>query len=219
MRILILAMVAIGIVGCSSQPTTTNNQQASNKVADIATPDQVLSRIDNLKERPTWLKESEPFKIDNGMVYVLGKATIGGDDRIEAAYRIAENNAKIALSSAIEQRLDSVFQNAEEGTGFDKVQSRYIGSEATKLATSSIQLDKRYWEKYSSVSNSGERILRYDVFSYVKMPEADFKRAIIAAANKRQGKAGLSPEFKEKVEAQWDRIVNTTNNEQVKEAQ
>ena len=47
--------------GCS---TTTVKDQTGQDIQ----PDVVISRIDQMSSRPDWLKESEVFKIQNGMV-------------------------------------------------------------------------------------------------------------------------------------------------------
>lgn len=195
MTTLVAALVA---TGCSSSPPKHNIEQ----------DEKVLSRIDDLSSRPGWVKESEPFIIKDGIVTSLGQTTIPADNRVEAAYRIAENSAKAAISNNIEQRLSFVFQNAEEGTGMDATQARYIGAEASELTTSEIKIGKRYWEKVSTVTGSGEPRVVYKVFASVTMSEADLKRAILDAARKRQGKGGLSADFSAQVSKHWDKFVN-----------
>lgn len=197
---ILLSAVFMGLAACSSVPTPRPNTPE-------AEPDRVLSRIDDLKERPSWLKESEPFRIDAGEVSSLGATIIPADNRVEAAYRIAENNAKGAIAGAIEQKLEFIFQNAEEGTSMDANQARFIGAEASKLVTSSIRPSKRYWEKVASTTDSGQRLTNYKVFATVSMPETDFKRAIMDAVRKAQGKGGLSADFAKKVDAHWDQFV------------
>lgn len=192
------------LLGCSSAfklPSSEND------------PDRVIARIDDLSSRPSWLKESEPFKIKDGMVISLGQSTIAGGDRVEAAYRIAENNAKGAISSAIEARLEAIFQNAEEGTSMDATQARYIGAEASKVTSSSLRLGNRYWEKVATTQDDGQRVIRYKVFATVTMPESEFKQAILDAARKRQGKGGLSADFAKKVSDHWDQFVGATKSE------
>ncbi|MGZ3709244.1 MAG: hypothetical protein ACXWPM_10930, partial [Bdellovibrionota bacterium] len=41
----------------------------------------------------------------------------------------------------------------------------------------------------------------------VEMPESDFKRAILDAVRRAQGKAGISADFAEKVNQQWERLT------------
>lgn len=169
--------------------------------------DVVVSRSDDLSSRPSWAKEAESFKIEDGTVYSLGTTTISADSRIEAGYRIAENNAKGAIASAIEQRLNYIFQNAEEGTELDARQTRFIGAEFTKLTTSSIRPGGRYWEKVATTDANGQKKLIYRVYARVSMPEEDFKKAIFDAIRRAQGKVGLSQDFAQKVDQHWNEFV------------
>jgi hypothetical protein len=187
--------------------TACSSEQKSELKTSETEPDKVIARIDDLKERPSWVKESEPFRIEGAHIISLGQTIIPGDNRVEAAYRIAENNGKAAIASAIESRLDTVFQNAEEGTDMS-TQARYIGAEATKLTTNSLRLDKRYWEKIATTDDSGQRKTIYKVFATVKMPESDFKKAVLDAIRKQQGKGGLSEDFSKKVNDHWDKFVS-----------
>ena len=162
-----------------------------------------------MSSRPDWLKESEVFKIQNGMVYSLGSTSmpVSGGVNENALFRIAENNAKAGLSSAIESKLSFVFQNAEEGTGIDTTQAKFIGAEASNLMASSLRTEKRYWERYQTHLDSGEKKVMIKVFSLVQMPEVDFKKAIIESINKRNGKGGLSAKFSDQVDKEWDKFV------------
>ena len=126
--------------------------------------------------------------------------------------RVAENNAKLGIASAIEQKLEFIFQNAEEGAVMGADQARFIGAEASSLVTSSIRTDKRYWEKVASTQDSGERVTRFKVYSMVSMPESDFKKAIITATRKAEGKVGLSKGFSERVDKHWDQFTSNLPN-------
>lgn len=194
-RVTSAAIAAFILAGCSSTPKSTTPE---------AMPDKILSRINDMSSRPDWLHEDRPFEIRDGVVTSLGQTTIPGGDRVEAAYNITDNNAKGAICSAIESRLEVIFQNAEEGTSIDSTQARRIGADACKITTSSIRPGTRYWEKIAMSTDSGERVTRYKVFSTVTMPEADFKRAVMDAIRKQQGKGGLSKDFAKKVDEHWD---------------
>lgn len=203
MRKIIGPLLIMGLIaGCSSAPKSAPELQS----------DKVVSRIDDLSSRPEWLKESEPFRIVDGKVLSMGSTTLPGDQRVEAAFRVAENNAKAGIATAIEQKLEFIFQNAEEGAEMGADQARYIGAEAASLVTSSIRSDKRYWEKIATTQDSGERVTRYKVFTVVSMPEADFKKAILNATRKAEGKKGLSKNFAEKVDKHWDQFTSQLPN-------
>jgi hypothetical protein len=195
--------------GCSSN----QNVQTPNFPTDSELEEKVISRIDDLGSRPSWFKESEVFKVADGNVISLGAAIIPGDHRVDAAIRIAQNNAKSGICSAIEQRLDYVFQNAQEGTAVDTNQARFIGAEACKMTTSSIRNGKTYWEKVASRRDTGERFSQYKVFATVQMTESDLKLAILEAINKRSGKGGLTKDFAKKVEQHWEQFTIKENTE------
>jgi hypothetical protein len=195
-KIVLLFLILSGCGSAVKKPTKSEIE-----------PDRVISRIDELSSRPEWVKESEPFRIEKGQVISTGMTTISGSDRVEAAYRIAQNNAKAAIAGAIEQKLEFILQNAEEGTSINSNQVRYIGAEASNLVTSSIRPGKNYWEKIATSQDSGDRVTQYKVFSTVVMPEEDFKRAIFDAIKKAQGKGGISKDFAKKVDQQWDKFV------------
>lgn len=201
MKILVVALSGLIFTACSSNSSKYDGSGDPE-------PDKVLARIDNLKERPSWLKESEIFQVEKGSVAILGKQTIGGDQNIEQAFRSAELNAKGEIAKAIEQKVQVVFQNAEEGNEYSANQARFMGIIATDvMKTSSVRTAKRYWEKYRTSLDSGERVTKIDAFILVQMSEADFKKAIFEAIKKREGKGGISLDFSKKVDQQWDNIM------------
>ena len=145
----------------------------------------------------------------DGNVYFTGLQSVPVDSNAEQAYRSAELNAKAGIAKAIEQKLQVVFQNAEEGYAVDANQARFMGIEATDMIrTSSIRPFKRYWEKIRTTNNDGQRITKLVVFVVVSMPEIDFKKAILDAARRREGKGGISADFAKKVDQQWDNIIS-----------
>lgn len=200
LKVFFPALVALCVVaGCASLP---------EKHGMISPEEKVLSRIDNLSARPDWLIETQPFRIVNGEVVSLGAATVPGDSRVEAAYRISANNAKANVAGAIEQRLSFVFQNAEEGVKMDATQARYIGAEASALTSSSMRTSKQYWEKIFAVDEHGVGNTFYRVYSVVSMPESEFKRAIGDAIRKQSGTGKLSKDFASKVNDHWNKFVD-----------
>lgn len=202
-NITMTAALAALLSSCSS----TQKQEETEK-APVARPDHVIERIDNLSSRPSWISESEPFRIQGGNVVSIGLTEIPGDHRVSAAYRIAQNNAKAGIATAIEQKLEFIFQNSEEGSSFDTTQARFIGAESSKLLTNHIRPGKNYWEKVASWDEFGNQSIKYKVFSSVTMPEAEFKRAIKAAIKKAEGGQKLSQTFSTMVDKHWDQFTN-----------
>lgn len=129
-----------------------------------------------------------------------------GENRVEAEYRTAENN-KAGVASAIEVRLEVIFQNAEGGTAIDSTQVRYIGAEASKLPTSSMKIHQRFREEIATTRDDGQRVTQYRVFTQLSMPESDFKLDLINAAQAREGGHGVSAEFAKKVDEHWNAFI------------
>ena len=198
----VIALTLI-LSACASEQKVAEDQ----KILDQ--PDVVISRIDGMSERPSWVRESELMTAKDGNVYFTGLQSVPVDSNAEQAYRSAELNAKAGIAKAIEQKLQVVFQNAEEGYAVDANQARFMGIEATDMIrTSSIRPFKRYWEKIRTTNNDGQRITKLVVFVVVSMPEIDFKKAILDAARRREGKGGISADFAKKVDQQWDNIIS-----------
>jgi hypothetical protein len=196
----IIAILAASLVGCSSAPKSGIENAGSEFV---------IGRIDELSSRPSWVNESEPFKIENGKVTSLGMTTVNADDaNMAAVYRISDSNAKSAISHAIEQRLDYVFQQGDEGVTLGANQVHFIATEGSKLTSNSLRATKHFWEKLRIVQENGQPVIRYRVFSLVEMPEPDFKSAIIDAIKRSQGKISVSAEFTKKLDHQWQKFVD-----------
>ena len=197
-KISLAALSFVSFLGCSSLP---------EKHGLIQPEEKVISRVDDLSSRPDWAKESQPFKIKDGVVSNLGVTTVPGDSRVEAAYRIAANNAKGGIAGAIEQRLSFVFQNAEEGLGFDTTQARFIGAEASQLTATDIKVSNQYWEKVFAVDEHGVGKSFYRVYALVTIPESELKRAMSDAIRKQSGQGKLSKDFARKVNDHWEKFV------------
>lgn len=195
-----LLLGVFGLWGCAESPVRSQPE---------LDPDRVIARSDDLDSRPAWLDETSPFRVEGQRVISLGETEIPVDHRLDAAYRIAENNATAAVAGAIERRVAFIFQNAEEGTALDANRVRFIGGEASRLVASSIQPGRRYWEKVAYSGSYGRRLVKYRVFASVEMPEADFRRAIVEALRRNAGRAGLSAEFAEKVNEHWNRLADS----------
>jgi hypothetical protein len=184
MKKLVIMAVPFLVAACSSAPKTEMEKSVANNIGE----ERVISRIDGMSSRPDWLKESETFRVEGGKVLSLGQTTIPASDNLAAAYRIAESNSKAGISHAISQRLDYVFQDAQEGTALDSTQSRYIGATASQLTTSAMKTSKRYWEKVAIVQEGGQVAVQYRVFVLADMDESQFKTAVLDAVRKAQGK-------------------------------
>ena len=168
--------------------------------------DKVIQRSDYLSSRPSWAKESTPLTKKGSDLYFLGQARIPAEKaNISMGYRIAENNAKNSIASAINQNLTYMFQNAEEGTSYDANQVQFVSTESAKAVMSKAITSDRYWEKVlSTVSADEDKEMFYSIYARVKISEADLKKAIDRTLNKNKG---ISEDLKKKAAQQWDLMI------------
>lgn len=177
-------------------------------------PDETLSTASD-KLQPAWADDTKAFWVKDGTVNSLGIAQIRGDERPEAALRIAENNAKANIARAIETRMEYIFQAAEENATYEATAAKFIGSEVSSLTANSIHLENRWWKRFAQSQEDGSRNIFYKAYALVNMPESEFKKAVFNAINKGVKKHKLSESFQKQVDRQWDRFVegDQTNKE------
>ncbi|MGK5085463.1 hypothetical protein WDW37_19420 [Bdellovibrionota bacterium FG-1] len=165
-----------------------------------------MSRSNNLSERPKWVDETRAFFVETSSAYFVGGSTIPADHRLEAGYRIAEADAKSRVCQTISNKMEAIFQHAEEGTSFGSDRTRYSFLESCqRLTLRGLEPGKRFYEKYVTSLDSGERVSRYRIFVTGSMPERQLRELCIKVADS----AGISQDFQKKVDEQWDRIVGT----------
>jgi hypothetical protein len=199
--IVVIGFMSIVFQGCSSAPSVRGYEK-----------DETLSTL-NGKDQPDWADESTPFVIRSGKVYSVGVTTLRGEDRPEAGFRIAENNARANFAKTIENRLEFVFQNSEENAGMDSTQARYIGSEVSSITSHSMRTEGHWYKRYAQSQDDGSRRIYYKVYSLVTMPEEDLKKAVNDAISGKVAEHKLSQNFQQKVDAQWDRFVEGKKSE------
>lgn len=210
MKKIIASSLLVGLMlntACSSSPKMANGLPFQK--------DETLSTAGD-KPAPDWVEQGElqPFVIKSGKVYSVGITTLRGDERPEAGVRIAENNARANFAKSIENRMEFLFQGAEENAGFDSTQAKWIGSEASSITSHSMVAEGRWWKRYSQMQENGDRRIFYKIYSLVTMSEPDLKQAVFKAANKGVANNQVSAEFQKQVSKQWDRFVEGSNEQQ-----
>lgn len=202
MKLKLLTICAIGTItlsACSSTPTVNGVKFEK---------DETLSTAGD-KSMPDWAEQGElqPFAIKDGKVYSVGITTIRGDERPEAALRMAESNSRAAIAKNIENRMEFIFQGSEENYGFDSVQAKYVGSEVSSITGHSFSMAGHWWKRYVQTQEDGSRKIFYKVYALSTMAEADLKQAIYQAIHKGEGEHKLGANFQEQVDRQWNRFV------------
>lgn len=198
----LIVLIPFVLFACSSTPTVKGYEK-----------DVVLETLNN-SSQPEWADESRPFSVQSGKVMSVGVTILRGEDRPEAGFRIAENNARANFSKAIENRMEFVFQNAEENASLDSQSAHYIGSEVSSLTSHSMRISGQWYKRYAQSQDDGSRHIYYKIYSLVTMPEDDLKKAISDAVAGKVAEHKLSETFQGQVNKQWDRFVEGKATEQ-----
>lgn len=183
---LICGLAVLGVVGCSS-----------------ISKDEVVQRMDDRSDRPSWATISKPTYVEDGMVYAIGVAEGSGNANLSALGRVADNNAKTELSRMVSNEIGVVLQNVEEGVEGDNL-SRFIGTEKSSLITREINPEKRYWEKVLTYDQDGEKKLRIKMYSLVSIKHVSLKKMVRAEIKRSRG---ISSELKQRVDNQLDKMM------------
>ena len=196
---LVLVTVTL-LTACSSTPTVNGVKYEK---------DEVLATSGD-KPMPSWAEDGElkPFIFKDGKFLSVGVTTIPGSDRPDAGLRIAENNARSNFAKGIENKLEFIFQNAEENTGFNSTQAKFIGSEMSSMNSHGMNLEGHFWKRIVQSQEDGSKKILYKLYALVSMNESDFKQAMYAAIHKGESQNQLSDKFQKQVDAQWDHLLS-----------
>lgn len=176
----------------------------STTIKSMPGTDNVMSRIDDLKERPEWFKESQDVQVLGDKIVFWGRSTLKRDERIESGYKISELAAKAKIANYVSERINSITQTAEEVSDTDRSLFKEIITQRSQVRLSGIVNGKRYWEKVLVTTGDGESVVEHRVFQSVEIRKSDLQKLVKDAL--LQGKNKLSEEFSEKVEAEWSDI-------------
>jgi hypothetical protein len=159
--------------------------------------EKVISRMDNVDEKPSWATLSKTMFVKEGKVFSVGLTEANAGSRVSALSRVADNNARFELSRTIIDESSFIFQNMEEGAEEGGQLSRFYGNELSKHVSHGVRQEKRYWEKIQTFDEHGDKVFRIKLFSLVSIKESDLKKAVKRALNKEQG---ISPKMKEAID-------------------
>lgn len=166
--------------------------------------ERVVSRMDGVDEKPKWATLSNIVHTKNGKMYALGVIEAGSDAKIHALSRIADNNARVEISKQVENSIDTILQNAEEGVDGTNL-ARFIATEVSSLKSRDISVESRYYQKVLRTDENGEKSLVTQMYSLVSIPEITLRKLIKErVANNNQ----ISEDFKLKIDKQLDTLLN-----------
>lgn len=198
-KLMMFASLAAVLCACSSKPIVNGQKFEA---------DQTLSTAAD-KPMPEWAEmgETQPFRVDGGKVYSVGITQIRGDERAEAAARVATNNAYANVAKHVENKTEFILQNSEENFGYDSTSAKFIGSEVSNITSHEFTNEGIWWKRYVQMQEDGSRRIFYKVYSLVTLPEPSLKAAVHKAIS-GQGERKISQAFQKQVDARWDTFLN-----------
>ena len=159
--------------------------------------ERVITRMDDLSEKPKWASISKVMFADKGKVFSVGYSEGLADNRVSALSRIADNNARLEISRNILNETGFIFQNIEEGINEGGQFSRFYGNELSKSITHGVRQERRYWEKVKTFDESGDVIFKVRVYSLISIEEKDLRKAIKMSLTKKKE---ISPKMREAID-------------------
>lgn len=158
--------------------------------------EEVISRVDDLDEKPKWASITKTMYSKGGKVYIVGLSSGPVDSRFSALGRIADNNARFELSRFIKNEMGFVFQNVEEGK-FEGADATYFyGTELSEVVAHGVNVDSRYYEKILTIDHTGEKKITIFMYSLLSIKESTLKRMVQSSIRKGNK---LNEKIKEKV--------------------
>ena len=165
--------------------------------------DQVISRMDNMDEKPAWATLAKTTYVENGRVYAIGFVESSADAKIQALMKLASHNGKSEISRMVANNIGVVYQSVEEGTSGNEL-TRYIGTEKSSVLSNEIQVDRTYYEKVLTYNSNKEQVAKIQLYAMVSIPEKTLRDLVKTSLEEQKN---ISPELRHKVDKQLDKML------------
>lgn len=188
------------LVACSSAP----------KVGVENAGRETIIMSQNEEPLPSWVKDGteKPFYFKDGELHSIGTATLNADSRIDAGFSISDVNARALIAKTAYVNLEALTHVASEGVSFDGLELRDVKSELSRLSATGIYPARKYYHKVAVTKDDGTIRTEYRFWSELKMSENDYRKAVMAAIKKAEGKPSQTAAFKKEVEKNFSRLLN-----------
>lgn len=209
LNILFSLTFVCGLSACSSSPKNDGNTIDLSRIGQ----EEILQKYG----KDDSLKSADPFVVSGGLVKATSLVTIPGDHRPEAGVKMAQAQAVSTLATTVERRIESALQIASETTSADAVQMRDLIAQSSSLVANDFRPGHVYYERVRVIGDNGVPRTEYRIWAEMSSDEASFKRHIIDAMRKQEGKATLSSQMTKAVDSQWAKITGTDNRNPAKQ--
>ncbi len=194
-KIICSTLLALTITACSS---------TTKSVVDLSH----IGETEVLQEHgDNDLKDALPYEADGNLVTATSMISIPGENRLESGIKMAQMQAKSTLAHTIESSLNSFSQYSAETSSADSVQMRELIGDTAKVVANEFKLGKVYYEKQKIISDSGIPVTKWKIWAQVYTDEANYKKLVMDAIRKRQGRGQFTAEFAKVVDKNFSQMV------------
>ncbi|MDR1027345.1 MAG: hypothetical protein LBL46_02930 [Rickettsiales bacterium] len=172
------------------------------------------------ESKPEWIIQhnSTPMQSESGFVYFMGQQEARNIDvNRSQLIRSAENDARDKAAALIETRLQSIFQNVQEGYQNSNSQTQYVSTETRNIVLKNAITAEQYCEdvmqpigllnKYSSTPNYFGQNTEYEykqrIYVRVKISESQ-----IRDYGRKEIEKTISKDLQNKANNLWEKSIS-----------
>lgn len=178
-----LIVIAAVVLGASCVSTGEKPKPTYEK-------SEVIERIGDLDETPSWSLGITPFTSESGSYMYVSSLTLDGDARPEACSKAAANEGRASILREIRDNLSVSGQLSTSSASSDPSKEEFLVFISQRSLTG-VRVVETYWEKRIESDASGERVLRLRCASKVSISKSFLNRQIEEAVDAVAGSKQL----------------------------
>ena len=170
-----LFTLAFLVVGCAN-----NTQTSINADPPKYQKTEVLERLGNIDETPSWANRSKVMWKDKNEVVFVSTLQFDGDSRPESCMKAASLDGKAQILSFIKENITTSGQLSELDASSDPA-FESLTAFISQGKINGVSVKERYWERVETSTVNRARVLKLNCASKIAIKESDLKRQLSAA--------------------------------------
>lgn len=191
-----LLVLAFAITACSS----TNKSSVKENL---------ISRMDGLSQRPSWVMVTKPVSIQQNLIIALGSSHLTDEHKMDVSYRIAERNGKHLFQETLEAQSDKILQNLGKLKAKEQKQLLDFRKDLLKTIMDSVVLGKKYWEKVEVIKGVEDSSKKNKVYVSIELGKDNFVKKLDQILTRAQIKKSISKANVLKIKNEWKSFLDS----------
>ncbi len=187
-----LFFISMFILSCSHQASKSQTPK-----------ERLISRMDNLTQRPAWVQELKPLSIQKNKIIALGTSALNDEHRVDISYRIAERNGKHFFQSSLEKELSSIFKNLVKPSAVELKHFADFQMDFLRSVMDEVRPVLTYWEKVEVTKAQEASTNQNKFFVSLEMSKDLFIKKLDQNLAKFQKKKYLSKSAAKQIKSHW----------------